>query len=412
MIMTRTRALVRLVFTISAGISSFGKSSTTAAAPTTTVDPATPGALIQEPLLLRAARGEPVERTPVWMMRQAGRHMQAYRDLVEHHPTFRERSETPQLSKEISLQPFRAYGADGVILFSDILTPLPAMGIDFSISEGGKIAIQPIQTRKAFERTMKRVNDYAKACSFVGQVLGELREEVGNRATVVGFVGLPFTLASYIVEGKTGLKSEFATVKRLGKEDPTLLHDILSLLAKNIADYACYQIESGAQVIQVFDSWAGHLDDDAYSQFAFPYQCQVIAAIQKKHPTTPIIIYMAPGKYSSGGKRLAKLADTGADIVSIDHTIDFATARSMLPSNFGIQGNLDPKVLRDGPIPEIRRRTEGILAQSGGRHHIMNLGHGIEPDTPESHAAFFVKTVQNYEHKRTNGHQKIDRYDV
>mmetsp|Transcript_25345 Transcript_25345/g.54849 ORF Transcript_25345/g.54849 Transcript_25345/m.54849 type:complete len:333 (-) Transcript_25345:1308-2306(-) len=328
------------------------------------------------------------------MMRQAGRHMQAYRDLVDRYPTFRQRSEIPDVSRDISLQPFRAYGVDGVILFSDILTPLPAMGVDFDISEGGTISIQPVRTREAFAK-LKRI-DVQTACRFVGQVLGDLRAEVGHSAAVLGFIGLPFTLASYVVEGQTGVASGFSQTRRLRQEDPKLLHDILSLLANNIADYACYQIDSGAMIIQVFDSWAGHLPDGAFREFAFPYQKRVIDEIKRRHPETPIIIYMAPGEYSREGRRLAQLARTGADIVSIDHTIDFRRAREIIPDGIGIQGNLDPKVLRDGPLEEIREQTERILEAARGTRHIMNLGHGIEPDTPESHAAFFVKIVQSY----------------
>ena len=180
----------------------------------------------------------------------------------------------------------------------------------------------------------------------------------------------------------------------LGIEDPLLLHDILSLLADNVSAYGCYQIENGSQIIQCFDSWAGQIDDDIYSQFAIPYQRKVIAALKATNPNTPVIIYMAPGKYSSKGRRLSQLAESGADIVSIDHTVDFSNARAVIPSDVGIQGNLDPKILRDGPLDKIQRETERILSEATGTRFIMNLGHGIEKDTPESNAAFFVRTVQ------------------
>lgn len=349
------------------------------------------------PLLLRAARGESVDSSPVWMMRQAGRHMQVYRDLVAKYPTFRDRSETPEAALEISLQPFQAYGVDGVILFSDILTPLPAMGVDFAISEGGSIAITPVRSREALDK-LKRI-EVDTAAPFVGQVLSELREEIGNQATVLGFVGLPFTLATYLVEGKTGTATGFSEVGKMREEDPELLHLILKLLADNIADYACYQVDSGAQVIQVFDSWAGHLDDEAYETFALPYQKMVVDSLKERHPETPVIIYMAPDQYSKDGKRLSHLARTGADIVSVDHTVDIAKAREIIPDHIGIQGNLDPKVLRDGPLDKIKEETERILSLCKGKHHIMNLGHGIEADTPEEHAKFFVDTVHNFKHK-------------
>jgi len=358
----------------------------------------------EEPLLVRAARGEQVERTPVWMMRQAGRHMAAYRALVAKYPTFRERSETPEVSLEVSLQPWRAYGVDGVILFSDILTPLPAMGVDFSISEAGGITIEPIRTREAFKRmTEHGPFDPASAVPFVGSVLGQLREAVaGSGATVLGFVGLPFTLGTYLIEGATGTKTGFAEMRALRASDPDLCRDILSLLAKNIADYAIYQIDAGAQVIQVFDSWAGHLTPEEFDEWAAPYQKIVVSSIKERRPEVPVIIYMAPDTHSKGGELLERLAASGCDVVSIDHTVDLAEAKSRLAAagydKIGLQGNLDPEILRDGPPEKILAETERILSQAGNTGHVMNLGHGIEATTPEPYAALFVDAVHDYKH--------------
>jgi len=358
----------------------------------------------KDPLLVRAARGETVERTPVWMMRQAGRHMAAYRALTEKYPTFRERSEIPEVSKEVSLQPWEAYGTDGVILFSDILTPLPAMGVDFSISEAGGIAIDPIRTREAFKRmTEGGAFNPERDVPFVGSVLGELRESVGESgATVLGFVGLPFTLGTYLIEGATGTKTGFAEMRALRASDPELCHDILSLVAKNIAQYAIYQIDSGAQVIQVFDSWAGHLEADEFDKWAAPYQKQVVAAIKEQRPDVPVIIYMAPDTHSKNGQLLTRLASSGADVISIDYTVDLAEAKQILADagypNIGLQGNLNPEILRDGPPEKILAETERILKAAGNTGHVMNLGHGIEPTTPEPYAALFVKAVQDFKH--------------
>jgi len=362
------------------------------------------GAIMKDPLLVRAARGETVERTPVWMMRQAGRHMAVYRALVDKYPTFRERSEIPEVSLEVSLQPWRAYGVDGVILFSDILTPLPAMGVDFSISEAGGISIEPIRTREAFKRMSEHGEFNPKRdVPFVGEVLGKLREEVGpSGAAVLGFVGLPFTLGTYLIEGATGTKNGFAEMRALRENDPELAHDILSLVAENIGNYALYQIESGAQVIQVFDSWAGHLTPDEFEKWAMPYQKQVVSAIKAAHPEVPVIIYMAPDTHSKGGQLLEKLAASGADVVSIDNTVEMADAKKRLADagypDIGLQGNLDSELLRDGTHEEITAATEKILGQAGNKGHVMNLGHGIEPTTPEPNAAHFVKTVQAFEH--------------
>jgi len=358
----------------------------------------------QEPLLLRAARGEEVERTPVWMMRQAGRHMACYRALVAKYPTFRERSEIPDVSYEVSLQPWRAYGVDGVILFSDILTPLPAMGVDFSISEAGGISIEPIRTREAFKRmTDHGPFDPKTNVPFVGEVLGRLRETIdGSGATLLGFVGLPFTLGTYLIEGATGTKNGFAEMRKLRQDDPELTRDILSLLSKNIADYAVYQIESGAQVIQIFDSWAGHLTPEEFDEWAAPYQKQVVDSIKARKPDVPIIIYMAPDSYSKNGELLERLAKSGCDVVSIDHTIDLAEAKERLAAagypNIGVQGNLDPEILRDGPPEKILEKTKEILGKAGNTGHVMNLGHGIEATTPEPYAALFVDAVHDYKH--------------
>jgi len=357
-----------------------------------------------EPLLLRAARGEEVERTPVWMMRQAGRHMQVYRDLVKDYPTFRERSETPDVSFEISLQPWRAYGTDGVILFSDILTPLPAMGVDFAISEGGGISISPIRTREAFQKMLDAGEfEPEKDITFVGEVLTRLREEVRESgATVLGFVGLPFTLSTYLIEGATGTKSGFAEARALREKDPELAHDILKLLADRISQYALYQIASGAQVIQVFDSWAGHLPPDDFEAWAAPYQRQVVQAIRKAHPEVPVIIYMAPDLHSKDGALIERLAASGVSMVSVDHTVSIGEARKRLDeagyADVGLQGNLDPAILCDGTPEEIVDKTKEILSEAGCKGHIMNLGHGIEANTPEPSAALFVDTVHAFEH--------------
>lgn len=340
----------------------------------------------QIPYLLRAARHEALDRPPVWMMRQAGRYMKVYRDLREKYPSFRERSENVDLAVEISLQPWRAFRPDGVILFSDILTPLPGIGIPFDIIESrGPIIDPPI-------RTLEQVNqlhplDPATDLSFVGQALGILRREVGNDATVLGFVGAPWTLAAYAIEGK-GSK-DYTIIKGMAYSEPKILHQFLGHLADAIATYVRYQIDSGAQVVQMFDSWAGHLSPQDYDTFALPYQQRVVQQVKQTHPDTPLILYI-----NGSAGLLERMAQSGVDIVSVDWTVDMAEARRRLGPNVGVQGNIDPCVLF-GPQSLIRDRILDTIQKAGNRGHILNLGHGILQKTPEENAAFFFETAKN-----------------
>ncbi len=338
------------------------------------------------PLLLRAARGESVERTPVWMMRQAGRYMKVYRDLRDRHPSFRERSENPDLSYEISMQPFKAFKPDGVILFSDILTPLPGMGIDFDIVESkGPIIQDPIRNLSQINN-LKDLNP-KESIPFVGEVLGRLRESVGNQAAVLGFVGAPWTLAAYVVEGKSS--KNYAVIKAMAFQEPDLLHKLLDHFAESIANYLCYQIDSGAQVVQMFDSWAGQLSPLDYDLFAAPYQKKVVDLVKAVHPTTPMILYI-----SGSAGVLERMGKTGVDIVSLDWTVDMAEGCSRLPQNIGIQGNVDPGILFGTP-EAIRSRIIDTVKKAKGRRHILNLGHGILPGTPEENAQVFFETGKN-----------------
>ena len=259
------------------------------------------------PLLLRAARGEQVERPPVWMMRQAGRYMKVYRDLRDRHPGFRERSENPDLSFEISMQPFEAFKPDGVILFSDILTPLPGMGINFDIVESkGPLIHDPIRSLAQVD-ALRPLNP-AETMPFVGEVLTRLRSAVGNQAAVLGFVGAPWTLAAYVVEGKSS--KNYAVIKAMAFREPDLLHKLLDHFAESIAAYLRYQIDSGAQVVQMFDSWAGQLSPADYDTFAAPYQKKVVDLVKQTHPDTPFILYI-----SGSAGVLERMARTGVDIV-------------------------------------------------------------------------------------------------
>ncbi|HAZ43388.1 MAG TPA: uroporphyrinogen decarboxylase [Cyanobacteria bacterium UBA11369] len=339
----------------------------------------------QIPLLLRAARGEALDRPPVWMMRQAGRYMKAYRDLREKYPSFRERSEIPEVAIEVSLQPWRAFQPDGVILFSDIVTPLPGLGIDMDIAEGkGPIIHSPIRTQEQIDN-LRELNP-EESLPFIKTILQGLRQEVGNQSTVLGFVGAPWTLAAYAVEGK-GSKT-YSVIKNMAFSDPTILHQLLGKLADAIATYVRYQIDCGAQVVQMFDSWAGQLSPQDYDTFALPYQKRVFDQVKQTHPDTPLIILV-----SGSAGVLERMPKSGADIVTVDWAVDMAEARERLGKNVKVQGNIDPGVLF-GSKEFIKERILDTIRKAGNRGHILNLGHGILPTTPEENAAFFFETAK------------------
>lgn len=338
------------------------------------------------PLLLQAARGEVVERPPVWMMRQAGRYMKAYRDLREKYPSFRQRSEIPEVAIEVSLQPWKAFQPDGVILFSDIVTPLPGLGIEMDIAEGkGPIIQSPIRTQEQVDNL--RPLEPEASLPFIKTILQALRDEVGNKSTVLGFVGAPWTLAAYVVEGK-GSKT-YSNIKGMAFSDPTMLHQFLGKLASAIATYIRYQIDCGAQVVQMFDSWAGQLSPQDYETFALPYQQQVFAEVKRTHPDTPLILLV-----SGSAGLLERMVKSGADIITVDWTVDMAEARQRLGQQMKVQGNLDPGVLF-GSHDFIQSRIIDTVRKAGNKGHILNLGHGVLPGTPEENVAFFFETAKN-----------------
>ena len=338
------------------------------------------------PLLLRAALGEKVERPPVWMMRQAGRYMKIYRELRERHPSFRERSENPDLSYEISMQPFNAFKPDGVILFSDILTPLPGMGINFEIIESkGPIIETPIRSFDQVKRLKELVPN--ESLSFVGEVLKNLRKDINSQATLLGFVGAPWTLAAYVVEGKSS--KNYSIIKSMAFKESDLLHSLLEHFANAIGEYLKYQIKSGAQVVQIFDSWAGQLSPQDYDIFAAPYQKKVVEIVKKAFPNTPIILYI-----SGSAGVIERMAKIGVDIISLDWTVDMKDGCNRIPREIGIQGNIDPGILF-GDQKNIKKRIDETFSKINRSKYILNLGHGILPGTPEENAKVFFEYGKN-----------------
>ncbi|CAN1145048.1 Uroporphyrinogen decarboxylase, chloroplastic [Linum perenne] len=350
-------------------------------------------ASVTEPLLLNAVKGLDVERPPVWLMRQAGRYMKAglcsfissYQTLCEKHPSFRERSENVDLVVEISLQPWKVFKPDGVILFSDILTPLSGMNIPFDIVKGkGPVIFDPLQTLDDVDQVREFVPE--ESVPYVGEALTILRKEVDNEAAVLGFVGAPFTLASYVVEG--GSSKHFSKIKRLAFSQPKVLHALLQKFATSMAKYIQYQADKGAQAVQIFDSWATELSPVDFEEFSLPYLKQIVDTVKQTHPNLPLILYA-----SGSGGLLERLALTGVDVVSLDWTVDMAEGRRRLGADIAVQGNVDPGVLF-GSKQFITDRINDVVKKAGRGKHILNLGHGIVVGTPEENVAHFFEVAK------------------
>ena len=340
-----------------------------------------------DPLMLRAIRGEDVERPPIWMMRQAGRYMKIYQDLCKKHPTFRERSETVDLAVEISLQPWDAFKPDGVILFSDILTPLSGMDIPFDIVKGtGPIIMNPVRSMEDVKAIKPLEPDVS--VPFVGESLGLLRKSVGNDATVLGFVGAPFTLASYIVEG--GTSSHYKVIKKMAFDEPEIYHALLNSITDSVITYVKYQADSGAQVVQIFDSWASEFCPADFDKYCLPYLTRIVREVKETHPDLPLILYS-----SGSGGFLERLATTGADVISLDGTVDMADARARLGMDQAVQGNMDPVHLF-AKKEFIVDKVHDTIKKAGNKKHVMNLGHGVMQGTPEENVATFFQTVRDY----------------
>ncbi|KAL4436151.1 hypothetical protein ABPG77_005599 [Micractinium sp. CCAP 211/92] len=348
---------------------------------------AAPQGSSDDPLMLRALRGEAVERPPVWMMRQAGRYMKVYQELCKKHTTFRERSENVDIAVEVSLQPWRAFQPDGVILFSDILTPITGMNIPFDITAGkGPIIPDPIRTMEAVDKVTPLNPE--ECVPFVGEALRRLRAEVGNEAAVLGFVGAPFTLATYIVEG--GMSKSYTQIKKLMFTEPAVLHALLQKLADAVITYIKYQHDAGAQVVQIFDSWAAQLSPQDYDVFCAPYLKYIIAEAKKQCPDLPIILYI-----SNSGALIERMAACNPDIISLCHTVDIKEGIQRAGTQFAFQGNMDSGVLFGShEMIEQRVRETAKAAKDLGVRHIMNLGHGINQFTPEENAAHFFKVCK------------------
>jgi uroporphyrinogen decarboxylase len=337
-------------------------------------------------LLLRACRREPVERPPVWMMRQAGRYLPEYR-AVRARADFLTMVTTPELAVEVTLQPVDILGVDAAIIFSDILVIPQAMGMLLTVDEGvGPRFAEPLRGPADFARL--RDVDPEESLGYMLDALRLARRELEGRVPLIGFAGAPWTLASYMIEG--GGSKNFAQAKRLLVEDPARAHQLLERIASAVGRFLVAQVEAGAQVVQLFDSWAGALAPEDFRTFALPYLARTV---ELARPAGAPVIVFAPG----AGWALEEIADaTGADVIGVDWHVTAADAlRRLSPYPVALQGNLDPCWLY-APPAEIARRTRSMLDGFGGTGHIANLGHGILPDIPVEHARVFIETVQQW----------------
>lgn len=335
-------------------------------------------------LLIRATRGEPVERTPVWMMRQAGRYLPEYR-AVRADTDFLTLCKTPDLAVEVSLQPHRIIGVDAVIMFSDILIPVEAMGQEVRLTEQkGPELPDPIRSRAQVDRLI--IPDPIEKTGFVMEIIRRLRRELDGAVPLIGFAGAPWTLAAYMIEG--GGSKNYAQVKRMMYADAVTFHTLLDKIADTVILYLNAQIEAGAQVVQLFDSWAGELSVDDYAEFALPYQRKIFASINRDR--APAILFI-----NGCGNFLEKMASSGADVLSIDWRIGLREARLRIGDQLTLQGNLDPCVLLSTP-EIIKQKARALIEAGGGRKHILNLGHGILPMTPVENARAFVDAAKAF----------------
>jgi len=332
-----------------------------------------------EPLLVRAARREPVERTPVWFMRQAGRSLPEYRAVRERH-SFWEVAHTPDLCAEVTLQPVRRHGVDAAVMFADIMTPVLGMGLDVDLVEGvGPVVAEPVRTLEAVARLRipEPDEEFAPLLEAIAIVRGELQPE----QAVVGFCGGPFTVAGYLVEGKPS--REFATVKTLMYREPDVWRALLDKLADCFGAYLAAQVRAGADVVQLFDSWVGALSPADYEEYVAPWSARILAAAGA--PT----IHFGTGTSTL----LPAMARAGGDVIGLDWRIPLDDGWRLVPDR-AVQGNLDPAVLL-GPWDHVEAAARDVLERAGGRPgHIFNLGHGVLPGTDPEQISRLAQLVQ------------------
>ncbi|HAY46775.1 MAG TPA: uroporphyrinogen decarboxylase [Gammaproteobacteria bacterium] len=347
--------------------------------------------ILENDLLLRALRREPVERTPIWVMRQAGRYLPEYRATRKQAGDFLTLCKTPELACEVTLQPIDRFNLDAAILFSDILTIPDAMGLGLSLNEGvGPVFARPLRDASSIKRLA--VPDPEQDLGYVMDAVRTVRSALSGRVPLIGFSGSPWTLASYMVEGK-GSK-EFVHIKGLMFEQPTLLHELLNTVTKSVILYLSAQVQAGAQSLMLFDTWGGMLSTPAYKEFSLQYMARIVSEVKSQHPETPIVLFT-----KGGGGWLEAMADTGCDGLGLDWTIDMAVAKARVGDRVALQGNMDP-VLMSTTAEAVQVGAKQVLSsfcQDGqNTGHVFNLGHGIQPNAKPENMTALVETVRDF----------------
>jgi len=344
---------------------------------------------LKNDLLLRALLRKPVERTPVWFMRQAGRYLPEYREIRKAAGGFMDLCRNPELACKVTVQPLRRFQLDAAILFSDILTVPDAMGLGlyFEAGEGPRFE-RPVQTAADIKKI--GIPDPDQDLGYVMQAIRVIREELDGQVPLIGFAGSPWTVATYAVEG--GSSKNFPRIKGMLYEQPAVLHKLMEKLTSATIEYLNAQINAGVQAVMVFDTWGGILNPAAYREFSLRYMRRICENLvrEKDGNTIPVILFT-----KGAGSRLADMADTGCDALGVDWTTDLADARELTGDRVALQGNLDPSILYAGPAA-IRKEVEKVLASYGhGPGHVFNLGHGIHPEVDPASVTAMVSAVHD-----------------
>ena len=334
-------------------------------------------------LFLRACRRQPVPRTPIWMMRQAGRYLPAYR-AVRAKASFLEMCRTPELACEVTLQPIDEYGFDAAILFSDILITLPAMGIDVAFPEAGPKIGTPVRDSAAIAAL--HVPDPEAELPYSLEAIRQIKKGLAGRVPLIGFAGAPLTMLTYAVEG--GGSKDYAHTKKLLYGAPKDAHALLDKLARTCALFLEAQVKAGADCVQIFDSWGGIVSPGDFREYPLRYAKQVIAHLRTTCPGTPIIYFV-----NGCAPYLDDYASSGADVLGVDWRVGIDEVRRRVGDGVALQGNLDPGALF-APPAEIRARVSDILERAGKRGHIFNLGHGVLQQTDPEHVRAMVTAVR------------------